>query len=169
MKIWILALSIWLLTGAVSACAVTAPPAAVPATTPAEVRSEQPQAGGLPTIVIINDLGCATTVEVEIASTPKDLQTGLMNRASLLEMRGMLFDFSLYGESVSIPFYMKDTLIPLSIAFIAGDGTIVDIQDMEPLTETLHYPAKPYRKALEVNQGWFERHGIKVGDTVQYP
>lgn len=155
-----------LLVGAVSACAVAPQAANTPTASPVELP-QQPAGSGLPTVVITNDLGCATTLEVEIASTPQQLQTGLMKRASLPEMQGMLFDFSNYGENVSIPFYMKDTLIPLSIAFIAAGGVIVDIQDMEPLTETLHHPAKPYKYSLEVNQGWFQRHGIKVGDKVE--
>ena len=62
---------------------------------------------------------------------------------------------------------MKDTYIPLSIAFITADGRIVDIQDMEPLSLTLHFPSQPIRFALEVNRSWFTRHGVKVGDTVR--
>lgn len=108
------------------------------------------------------------TIEVEVAATPEQFQTGLMNRKSLPEMRGMLFDFSVYGGSVNIPFYMKNTFIPLSIAFISRDGRIVDIQDMEPLSEALHYPSATYQYALEVNQGWFQKYGIKVGDTVKF-
>ena len=103
-----------------------------------------------------------------MAATPEQFQTGLMNRKSLPEMQGMLFDFSLYGGSVNIPFFMKNTYIPLSIAFISGDGAIIDIQDMEPLTETLHYPSGAYRYALEVNQGWFQKYGITVGDTIKF-
>lgn len=166
MKAIILALGV-LLGGVLSACAATPQAASTPTAAPVETQPQQPAASGLPTLVITNDLGCAATLEVEIASTPQQLQTGLMKRPSLPEMQGMLFDFSGYGESVSIPFYMKDTLIPLSIAFVAADGVIVDIQDMQPLTETLHHPAKPYKYSLEVNQGWFERHGIKVGDKVE--
>lgn len=165
MKTSIIALGI-LLVGALSACAVTRQAAIAPLASPVEIQ-QQPAGSGLPTVVIINDLGCATTLDVEIASTPQQLQTGLMKRTSLPEMQGMLFDFSSYGDTVSIPFYMKDTLIRLSIAFISADGVIVDIQDMEPLTETLHHPARPYKYSLEVNQGWFQRYGIKVGDKVE--
>mgnify|MGYP001586407314 FL=1 len=63
---------------------------------------------------------------------------------------------------------MKNTYIPLSIAFISGEGKIVDIQDMEPLSEALHYPSALYHYALEVNQGWFQKYGIKVGDVVKF-
>jgi hypothetical protein len=64
---------------------------------------------------------------------------------------------------------MKDTLIPLSIAFIASDGLILETQEMEALTEELHTPARAYSYALEVNQGWFGRHGLGAGDRVEIP
>ena len=78
----------------------------------------------------------------------------------------MLFIFS--GDTEA-GFWMKDTLIPLSIAFIAADGTILDVQEMEPLSEDKHRPPAPYRYALEVNQGWFEERGFGTGDRVEIP
>ncbi|MFA4836900.1 MAG: DUF192 domain-containing protein, partial [Dehalococcoidia bacterium] len=63
---------------------------------------------------------------------------------------------------------MRETLIPLSIAFIAANGVIVDIQDMEPLSEKEYIPQKPHRYALEVNQGYFAENGISVGDRVEF-
>jgi hypothetical protein len=88
-----------------------------------------------------------------------------MNRPSMPEDTGMLF---IFPEDVSYAFYMANTLIPLSVAWIDSSGTIVDIQDMQPLTEDLHYSRKPYRWALEVNQGYFTRHGVAIGDRVSY-
>jgi len=62
---------------------------------------------------------------------------------------------------------MRNTLIPLSIAFVGSDGVIIHIEDMQPLTEDLHYSPAPYRYAIEVNQGWFADNGITAGDTVK--
>jgi uncharacterized protein len=107
-----------------------------------------------------------TFVLVELARTDAERQRGLMGRTYLDEGAGMLFVFP---ADTAGPFWMKDTLIPLSIAFIGADGVIVDIQDMQPLDETLHYPARPYRYALEVPQGWFARSGIRVGQPVELP
>ncbi len=89
-----------------------------------------------------------------------------MFRESLPEDRGMLFDF---GGETTTGFWMKDTSIPLSIAFISGEGVILDIQDMEPFSEALHQTNQRYPFAVEVNRGWFQRHGIEAGDTVQLP
>jgi uncharacterized membrane protein (UPF0127 family) len=72
-----------------------------------------------------------------------------------------------YTEDTQGGFYMRNTLVPLSIAFIGADGVIIDIQDMQPLDETLHYAPAPYRYAVEVNQGWYGRNGIRVGDGVE--
>ena len=103
---------------------------------------------------------------VEIARTGPERQRGLMDRASLAEGAGMLFVFP---TTVSSPFWMRNTRVPLSIAFIDEASVIVDIQDMEPLDETLHYPAAPYRYALEVPQGWFARAGVVIGQRVELP
>lgn len=100
---------------------------------------------------------------VEVARTPEARQLGLMYRQRLPEDMGMLFVFDTVGIYT---FWMKDTYIPLSIAFITADGRIVDIQDMEPLSLELHFPSQPIRFALEVNRNWFTRHDVKIGDTV---
>jgi uncharacterized membrane protein (UPF0127 family) len=105
-------------------------------------------------------------VTVELAATPEQRQRGLMQRDSLADGRGMLF---LFEQTTTSPFWMKDTRIPLSIAFIDEHGRIVDIQEMQPLDETLHYPAAPYRYALEVPQGWFARNGVQVGHQAHLP
>ena len=89
-----------------------------------------------------------------------------MSRQQLPEDVGMLFAFP---QDTGTAFWMKDTVIPLSIAFVTADGAILDIQDMEPLSETLHQAPQPFRYALEVNQGWFQRHRIVAGDRLEIP
>ncbi len=89
-----------------------------------------------------------------------------MNRDNLCENCGMLF---VYDKNVTKGFWMIDTTIPLSIAFISENGTIIDIQQMEPETSTSHSPGKPYRYALEVNQGFYQDRTIEVSDVVEIP
>lgn len=84
-----------------------------------------------------------------------------MGREALAADAGMIF---VWDRDIREGFWMKDTLIPLSIAFIASDGVIIDIQDMEPQTLTVHYPSGPYRYALEVNKGYFQGNRIRIGD-----
>jgi uncharacterized membrane protein (UPF0127 family) len=112
-----------------------------------------------------NSSGDTVDLSIEIADTPAERSTGLMNRESLPEDAGMLFDF---GNDTNAGFWMRNTLIPLSIAFISSNGVILHIEDMEPLDKTLHYSPSLYRYAIEVNQGWFDRNGIAVGDAVEF-
>jgi len=123
---------------------------------------------GLATVTIVSsdDEGARAELTVEVPQTYEEFSRGLMFRESLPEDRGMLFVF---GEDTQTGFWMKDTSIALSIAFIAEDGTILDIQEMEPLSTEAHQPPGPYRYALEVNQGWFRRHGFGPGDRVEVP
>ena len=86
-----------------------------------------------------------------------------MFRTAMPEDSGMLFIFPIDTDGA---FWMKNTLLPLSIAFIALDGRVVDIKNMDPQTETLHQPTSKYRFALEVNQGYFTRKRINIGDLV---
>ena len=118
------------------------------------------------TISLVGVTGQRAELTVELARTAAERSRGLMFREELAEERGMLFVHQ--GETKG-GFWMKDTKIALSIAFIAGDGTILETQDMEPLSKALHRPARTYRWALEVNQGWFERHGLGSGDRVEIP
>jgi len=118
------------------------------------------------TVAFSSSTGESFSLTVEIADTPEKRSQGLMGRESLPEDAGMLF---VWPEDSSSGFWMKDTLIPLSIAFIGAAGLIVDIQDMEPLDETLHHSPQPYRYAIEANQGWFAEHRITVGDSVLLP
>lgn len=103
------------------------------------------------------------TVRVELARSQEERALGLMYRTTLEEGRGMLFVFE--GEQ-TLNFWMKNTLLPLSIAFIAGDGHIVDIQDMKPKSLETVRSKVPARYALEVPHGWFTRAGVRVGDRV---
>lgn len=103
-------------------------------------------------------------VQAEVASTEAQRSQGLMYRESLGQDRGMLFVFPSPGQYC---FWMKNTLIPLSIAFIDDDGLITDLADMAPRDERSHCPGKAVRYALEVNQGWFEQQKIGVGHKVK--
>lgn len=105
-------------------------------------------------------------LRVEVADEPEERRVGLMNRRRLGEDRGMIFVFETESRH---SFWMKNTRIPLSIAFIASDGTIRQIEDMEPLSLDPVESRRSVPYALEVNQGWFERRGIEVGDRVVFP
>jgi uncharacterized membrane protein (UPF0127 family) len=121
----------------------------------------------LPTVTIHASCG-EVRVRVEVADDPAEQAKGLMDRTTLGENRGMLF---VYPDERERSFWMKDTLIPLSIAFIDSERRIINIQDMKPLDdEPPHYvSAEPAQYALEVNQGFFEKRGVKVGDRVELP
>jgi len=101
----------------------------------------------------------------EIAATEKEREKGLMFRKSLGKDSGMLF---IYGRMQTMYFYMKNTLIPLDIAFIDEDLKIVDIQSMEPLDETTVKSKKKGMYALEVNKGFYKRENIKIGDKLEF-
>lgn len=118
------------------------------------------------TIVVSEDDGSRAELTVGVARTAAERSRGLMFRESLAEDRGMLFIFAEDSES---GFWMSDTSIPLSVAFIAEDGRILDIQDMEPFSTEVHRPPGPYRYGLEVNEGWFEQHGFGPGDRAEIP
>lgn len=134
--------------------------------TPAPSISEAPQSLPTDTVVFTNSAGESVDLTVEIADDTDERAQGLMFREELPEDSGMLF---VYPDDHLGGFWMKDTLIPLSIAFVTADGVIIDIQDMEPETTESHRPPDVYRSAVEVSQGWFDRNGIAVGDTVAIP
>jgi len=107
-----------------------------------------------------------TYLRVEVADTPKAREHGLMGRTSLGADEGMAF---LFDGPTEDTFWMKNTLIPLSIAFWDDRGRIVAILDMSPCTTDscpTYRPDQPYVGAVEVNRGFFEEHGVRVGDTV---
>lgn len=115
--------------------------------------------------LIDTDVG-SVLIEIEIADTDKKRQHGLMFRDSLKEDAGMAF---IFFEETDGAFWMKNTKIPLSIAFFDAEGAIVRILDMDPCTEDpceLYSPGVSYHGALEVNQGAFDKWGVTVGDRV---
>ncbi|MEN6297339.1 MAG: DUF192 domain-containing protein [Rectinema sp.] len=113
------------------------------------------------------DLAIGTaTVKAEVALTEIERNRGLMYRTTLREGEGMLFAFD---RDQQVSFWMKNTKLPLSLAYILSDGTIVQILDLVPFSEEPRPSTRSIRYALEVPQGWFGRTGIKVGDKVQIP
>jgi uncharacterized membrane protein (UPF0127 family) len=110
--------------------------------------------------------GSTVSVLAEIASTEEQRATGLMHRKHLDEGKGMLFVFT--ADQI-MAFWMKNTLIPLSIAYIASDGSIREIHNMQAQSLDTVNSSRSCRYALEVPQGWFERTGINVGDVLKYP
>ena len=102
-------------------------------------------------------------IRAQLAMTPEQRQIGLMYRREMPTNDGMLFVFE---EPQPQCFWMKNTLLPLTIAFVADDGTIVNLADMQPMNEASHCSAKPVRYALEMNQGWFAKRGIKAGSKL---
>jgi uncharacterized membrane protein (UPF0127 family) len=99
-------------------------------------------------------------IRAELAITPEQRQKGLMYRRDLATHEGMLFVFD---EPAPQCFWMKNTPTPLTIAFLADDGSIVNLADMKPFDEASHCSAKPVRLVLEMNQGWFAKRGFKAG------
>jgi uncharacterized membrane protein (UPF0127 family) len=102
-------------------------------------------------------------VRAEVASNFDTRGRGLMFRESLAPNQGMLFVFD---ENAQHCMWMKNTLIPLSVAFVAADGTIVNIADMKPHDETTHCAQRPVPYALEMDRGWFASRGIKAGQKI---
>jgi uncharacterized membrane protein (UPF0127 family) len=118
------------------------------------------------TALIDTDEG-SVLIDVEVAETDRQREVGLMNRESLPKDAGMVFVFF---EPESGGFWMKNTLIPLSIAFFDVDGKILEILDMEPCTKDpceIYDPGVSYMGALEVNQGAFDRWNVEEGDFIQ--
>jgi uncharacterized membrane protein (UPF0127 family) len=121
---------------------------------------------GGPRVLIETDAG-DVEVSVEVADEDEERQVGLMDRESIPADAGMIF---LFEEDSSGGFWMKNTLIPLSIAFADADGTILRILDMEPCEADpceIYAPGVFYRSALEVNQGAFDRLGVEEGDRLR--
>ncbi len=102
-------------------------------------------------------------IHAQVAATPGQRATGLMFRKEMPTSEGMLFVFE---QPASQCFWMKNTLLPLTTAFVADDGTIVNLADMKPQTTNSHCSAKPVRYVLEMNQGWFAKRGIKAGSKL---
>lgn len=105
-------------------------------------------------------------IHAEVAQTDAQRAIGLMHRSSMPQNNGMLFVFEQAAQQC---FWMRNTLIPLSIAFIDDAGKVVNIADMQPMNETSHCSTKPVRYALEMNVGWFAKRGIKAGTQLGGP
>ncbi|QDF99655.1 hypothetical protein CJ010_06645 [Azoarcus sp. DD4] len=103
-------------------------------------------------------------IEVEVAATPQNRQLGLMNRREMAAQHGMVFVFT---EDARHCMWMKNTLLPLSVAFLDARGRILNIEDMKPQTEDSHCASGAARFALEMNQGWFRERGLKAGDSIR--
>ncbi len=99
-------------------------------------------------------------IDAQLAATPEQRTVGLMHRQEMPAHEGMLFAFE---EATVQCFWMKNTLIPLTAAFVADDGTVVNLEDMKPQTTESHCSKKPVRYVLEMNQGWFSKKGVKAG------
>ena len=102
-------------------------------------------------------------IQAEVASTPASRQLGLMHRVYLPVNEGMLFVFE---NKATHCFWMRNTKIPLAIAFISDDGKIINIEEMKPMSDDNHCPTAPIRYALEMNQGWFSQKGLSAGNVI---
>jgi uncharacterized membrane protein (UPF0127 family) len=102
-------------------------------------------------------------IRAEVAADYATRMTGLMHRVSMPSNAGMLF---IFDEATTHCMWMKNTLIPLSVAFIDERGTIINVEDMAPQTEDSHCAGRPARYALEMNRGWFAARGIKPGSRI---
>jgi uncharacterized protein len=116
----------------------------------------------LPTVRLT--AGGMHVIVAEVARSNYERATGMMFRTEMPTNAGMLFVFE---EATPQCFWMRNTLLPLSIAFIADDGTVVQVDEMQPRTLTDHCSTKPVRYVLEMNQGWFTKRGIKPGARLQ--
>ena len=125
---------------------------------PAGAQPGQPQM--LPTVPL--NAGIHNIVAM-VARTPEQRSIGLMYRSQMAPNEGMLFVFD---DAAQQCFWMKNTLLPLSAAFVADDGTVVNIEDMAPQTIDSHCSAKPVRYVLEMHKGWFAKRGIKPGQKL---
>jgi uncharacterized membrane protein (UPF0127 family) len=141
---------------AVCACA-----AALHAAPAASQRPADCPWAALPTRIELN--AGMHLIQAEVAANTPDRSKGLMCRPSMASGAGMLFVFR---EVEKHCMWMRNTIIPLSVAFVDEQGTIVSIHDMQPLNDDSHCAARPARFALEMNQGWFEKRGIKAGSRL---
>ena len=103
-------------------------------------------------------------IDAQVALSPEQRQIGLMLRKDMPQREGMIFVFEQPSKQC---FWMKNTLLPLTAAFIADDGTIVNLVDMKPHSLDAHCSDQPVRYVLEMNQGWFSKKGIKAGSKLQ--
>lgn len=131
---------------------------------PASSHIRPPQAGvAQPPLAAIRLTAGMHLITAEVASTPQAREKGLMFRKELAPNHGMLFVFQ---TPSNLCFWMMNTIVPLSIAFMRDDGTIVNIEDMQPMTVNSHCATESVRFALEMEQGWFAKRGITAGKQI---
>ncbi|WP_447775447.1 DUF192 domain-containing protein [Variovorax boronicumulans] len=99
-------------------------------------------------------------IDAQVAQSPREREIGLMFRKTMPQAEGMIFVFD---QPATQCFWMRNTLLPLTAAFVADDGRIVNLVDMQPMTENSHCSEEPVRYVLEMNQGWFAKKNIKKG------
>jgi uncharacterized membrane protein (UPF0127 family) len=119
-----------------------------------------------PTLKIVTLVSGQTQVAVEVAATETERNRGLMFRKTLADGKGMLFVFD---TDQRVSFWMKNTSLPLSLAYLASDGTILQVLDLAPFSEEPRPSERSIRYALEVPQGWFAKVGLKPGDRFEIP
>ena len=129
----------------------------------AAVAQPQGQPQQLPTVAL--QAGFHNIV-AQVAQTGEQRQIGLMFRKEMAPHEGMIFVFE---QPATQCFWMRNTPLPLSAAFVAEDGSIVNIEDMKPLSDESHCSKKPVRFVLEMNQGWFAKRGLKAGSKLNGP
>lgn len=122
------------------------------------------QAGPQPRLPLVELTAGMHVIHTEMAVTAEQQATGMMFRRGMGGNDGMLF---VNAEAGVRCFWMRNTLIPLTIAFLADDGTIVNTADMAPRSEASHCSAKPVRYALEVPLGWFDKRGFRAGTRLR--
>jgi hypothetical protein len=105
-------------------------------------------------------------IDAQVAQTPEQRQIGLMHRREMPVTEGMLFVFE---QPATQCFWMKNTLLPLTAAFVANDGRVVNLADMKPQTLESHCSTEPVRFVLEMNLGWFAKRGVKAGSRLSGP
>lgn len=123
-----------------------------------------PQAAARPDLPVFELSAGMHRIEAELAHTNAARQLGLMNRRIMPMQRGMVFVFTSDERHCM---WMKNTYLPLSVAFLDREGRILNIEDMQPHTEDSHCAAAPARYALEMNQGWFAQRGVEPGDRIR--
>lgn len=124
---------------------------------PMPAWAQQPQ---LPLLELFSGMH---RIEAEVAATPESRQTGMMLRTVMAPQRGMLFVFPEAGNQCM---WMRNTLLPLSVAFLDEKGKIINVEDMQPKTDANHCSARPARFALEMNLGWFRSRGLGAGFSI---
>ena len=118
------------------------------------------QDGPQPRLQTISLTAGMHVIKAELAVSPTEQATGMMFRREMPGNEGMLF---VNDDAATRCFWMRNTLVPLTIAFIADDGTIVNLADMAPQSDESHCSAQPVRYALEMSRGWFAKRGLKAG------